>query len=84
MGENPFGDFASFFNMGMGGERAAKGSDVMLSLEISFMESVNGVAKSVNFEKKGVCHTCGGSKCKPGTSPGKCTNCGGRGTVNYR
>lgn len=48
------------------------------------MDSVNGTNKSVQFEKKGVCTTCNGSKCKPGTAPGRCTNCGGRGTVNYR
>ena len=33
---------------------------------------------------KGVCVTCKGSKCKPGTAPGRCTTCGGKGSMNYR
>jgi len=84
--EEIFGDFESFFGMGGAGarERAAKGQDIFLNLEISFMESVTGVKREVKLEKKGVCKTCNGTKCKPGTAPSKCFSCGGRGFINYR
>lgn len=61
-----------------------KGSDIYVNLEISFMDSVNGSQQTISIEKIGTCATCSGSKCKPGTAPGRCTNCGGRGSINYR
>lgn len=82
-----FKDFESFFGMGGGGNqgpRQSKGTDILLNLEISFMESVMGVSKDISFNKKGVCGTCQGSRCKPGTSASKCTSCGGSGHVNMR
>ncbi|CAK94816.1 unnamed protein product (macronuclear) [Paramecium tetraurelia] len=82
--ESIFGDFASFFNMGGESERQIKGADIFIQLEISFMDSVNGAQQTIQFEKIGVCSTCNGTKCKPGTAPGRCTNCGGRGSINYR
>lgn len=80
-----FKDFEDFF--GMGGQQQGKpsrGADILLNLEISFMESVMGVVKDINFSKKGTCKTCNGSRCKPGTSPTKCTTCGGSGHINMR
>lgn len=82
--EDIFDDFASFFDMGSGQERKTKGQDIFINLEISFMESVNGARKEILFEKRGICTTCNGSKCKPGTAPSKCTGCGGKGYVNFR
>ena len=83
--EDIFDDFASFFDMGSGGpERKTKGQDIFINLEINFMESVSGARKEILFEKRGICTTCNGSKCKPGTAPSKCTSCGGKGFVNYR
>lgn len=55
-----------------------------MSVDISFMEAINGVNKKISFDKKGVCPTCSGSKCKPGTAPSRCTACSGRGSVNYK
>ena len=71
--EEFFGDFENFFNMGQGGTRQAKGQDVFINMEIDFMESIKGSKKTVNFEKKGVCPTCSGTKSKPGTSPSRCS-----------
>lgn len=67
--------------MGGGGgkDRVQKGTDVLVSMDISFMESVAGVIKKVSYEKKGVCTNCSGSKCKPGTAPVCCSACGGVG-----
>lgn len=85
--EDVFKDFDDFFGMsGMSGrgERSVKGQDIFLNVEINFMEAVNGALKEINFQKTGVCQTCSGSKCKPGTTPVKCSSCGGKGHVNYR
>lgn len=92
-----FGSFADFFAQGgfggfedlfgMGGKkatRAARGSDVVVSLELDFMEAINGVEKKVSFRVTQTCGTCSGSKCKPGTSPSKCGTCAGRGSISFR
>jgi molecular chaperone DnaJ len=84
---NMFRDFEDFFGMGGMGQqqgKASRGNDIMLNLEITFMEAVMGVTKEISFSKKGTCTTCQGSRCKPGTSPTKCTTCGGSGHVNMR
>ena len=61
-----------------------KGTDVFLSLELDLLETVTGTTKEFNFEKKGNCPTCKGSRCKEGTKPTRCVACGGKGYVNYR
>jgi len=45
------------------------------------MEAVKGSSKTINFVKKTICHTCNGSKLKPGTKAIKCNECDGRGRV---
>lgn len=47
--EEIFEDFASFFNMdGQGGRtRNVRGADIVINLDITFMESVNGVNKEI-------------------------------------
>lgn len=47
----------------------AKGQDVVMNIEIDFMDAVNGSTKTVSFGRTDVCETCKGSKSKPGTSP---------------
>ena len=84
-----FDDFESFMNMGMGmggvgRERPSKGQDIFLNIDLSFTEAVSGCKRQIKLEKKGVCQTCKGSKCKPGTAPSKCFTCGGRGMVHYK
>lgn len=82
--ENIFEDFASFFDMGQSDRRGGKGSDLFLSVELDFMESIQGVKKELQFERKGTCSMCNGNRCKPGTAPGKCVACGGKGFSNFR
>ena len=79
-----FSEFEEFFSGGKREKVNFKGEDVNLSLEISFMDSIKGVKKEVTLERKSQCGTCKGSKVKPGTSPTKCSNCGGRGVVFFQ
>ncbi len=43
-----------------------------MNVDIDFMEAVNGIKRIINFEKKGICTTCNGTKTKSGTGPSKC------------
>ena len=48
------------------------------------MDAINGVQKIVTFDRVNLCSTCNGSKCKPGSSPISCSNCGGSGKMNFK
>jgi molecular chaperone DnaJ len=50
-----------------------------MSLEIDFMDAINGTTKSLNFSRVDVCGVCKGSKAKPGTTASTCGGCGGTG-----
>ncbi len=60
-----------------------KGANLRTSVRISFMESVFGVDKEITLNLKDPCPKCGGSGCKPGTSPKMCPKCDGRGQVVF-
>lgn len=50
-----------------------------MSLEIDFMDAVNGANKNVTYVRTETCGTCKGTKAKPGTSASTCGGCGGTG-----
>lgn len=84
--ENIFRDFEDIFGQesNRSSKRQIKGADVHVNLEIDFSEAINGATKEFNYKAKDICSNCNGTKCRPGTSPQKCTTCSGKGTVNYR
>ena len=45
------------------------------------MEAMQGVKKDIEINYKESCPNCGGSGCKPGTSPVTCSECGGKGVI---
>lgn len=59
-----------------------RGSDLETTLNLSFLDAVNGVTTTVNVTSDVACHTCAGSGAAPGTAPVVCSVCGGRGIVN--
>jgi len=78
-----------FFGQGMRGESnkkggSKKGKDIVVNLEINFMDAINGAQKTVSFDRISVCGTCNGSRCKPGSSPTQCSTCNGSGKVFYK
>ncbi len=82
--------FGGIFGDMFGGGRARgaqggpmKGANLRISVRISFMESIFGVDKEITLNLKDPCPKCGGSGCKPGTSPKMCPKCGGRGQVVF-
>lgn len=83
-----FKDMDKFFTMQQGNgtdkKKAGgkiKGKDVNLTLELDFLEAINGVSKSVSFARVNKCSTCEGSKMKPGTKKHECETCSGVGYV---
>ncbi|KAJ6852196.1 chaperone protein dnaJ GFA2, mitochondrial-like [Iris pallida] len=88
-GFNPFEDL---FNGGGGGgmndffknifrERDFGGEDVKVSLELSFMEAVQGCTKNLSFQAAVACEACGGAGVPPGTKPETCKPCRGSGMI---
>ncbi|CAL9074257.1 unnamed protein product [Musa textilis] len=57
------------------------GQDVKVSLEISFMEAVQGCTKTITFQAPVNCRACGGSRVPPGTRPETCWPCRGSGMI---
>ncbi len=92
--ESPFGPdidlgdiFGSFFG-GFGGGRSRynsnasrRGTDVEITVNISFIEAAKGCKKKINYEKIETCQKCSGTGAKEGTHPKKCNNCNGSGQI---
>ncbi|KAB2594678.1 chaperone protein dnaJ 1 [Pyrus ussuriensis x Pyrus communis] len=55
--------------------------NTQVTLELSFMETVQGCAKTVSFQAAVACEACGGSGVPPGTRPESCKRCKGSGMV---
>jgi molecular chaperone DnaJ len=64
-----------------GGPRVRKGGDIKVRVTLDLEEAAAGVDKELEFDRHEHCGTCKGSGAKPGSSPEKCTRCGGHGQV---
>ena len=82
--------FSAFFNGGFagasGGGRGsanspARGSDLRVSLKLSFMEAAFGCEKTLEVRRLDTCTTCHGSGVAPGTKAESCSHCNGHGQV---
>lgn len=86
-------DFADIFDelfgqFGFGGGRSTRrgprrGRDLQMAISLSFEEAVFGAQKEVEFERDDTCSRCKGSGAEPGTSPTRCSTCGGQGEVRH-
>ena len=76
-----FGDlFGGSFGFGRGKSknRASKGPDTLVKINLEFMEAIKGCKKTIKIELNDTCPKCGG---KGGFKEHKCPTCGGRGRV---
>lgn len=82
-GGNPFADM---FGGGMGGarHRSNRGSDLTITLNLDFMDAVNGIEKNITLKANAHCTTCDGSGNKKGTTPQTCTECRGSGMITQQ
>ena len=84
--------FSSFFGGGFGGGGRSQsranapvaGDDIGLRVVLSFEEAAFGCKREVSFARVQKCDDCSGTGAKKGTSPDKCSRCGGRGTVTVQ
>ncbi|KRK00484.1 protein tumorous imaginal discs, mitochondrial isoform X1 [Drosophila yakuba] len=68
---NSFDDFAdSKFGFGQAQE---------MVMDLTFAQAARGVNKDVNVNVVDQCPKCAGTKCEPGTKPGRCQYCNGTG-----
>ncbi|XP_077235816.1 chaperone protein dnaJ GFA2, mitochondrial-like isoform X2 [Tasmannia lanceolata] len=74
-GMNDF--FKNIFN-----QRGYGGQDVKVTLELSFMEAVQGCTKTVTFQTALPCEACGGTGVPPGSRPETCKSCRGSGVIS--
>jgi molecular chaperone DnaJ len=94
-GGDPFGGFTDisdifdeFFGGGFRTSRSTssrrtprKGQDLQYRLTIEFSEAIFGTEREIEFERTATCSACNGSGAEPGTSPVRCSTCGGTGEV---
>lgn len=62
-------------------QQSSVGSDITYTVELTFMESVLGCKKPINFTRIERCPACGGSGAKDDKSLKTCDKCGGSGQV---
>lgn len=89
-GFGDFSDLGDIFSSFFGGDRrgssrsrttVTKGADLKVGIDITFKESYTGTEKEISINRNEVCPECNGNGCARGTSPVKCTVCGGKGTI---
>src|SRR5574337_1271354 len=75
-----FGGFG--FSTGRRSRRAPRrGRDLQMQVTLTFEEAVFGVEKEIEFERDETCSRCNGSGAESGTTPTRCSTCGGQGEV---
>jgi molecular chaperone DnaJ len=86
-GGSGFGDlFDAFFGggspFGGGGRRGpARGTDLEALLDIEFERAVFGGEETLTIRAPVACESCDGSGARAGTTPTRCSQCGGTGEV---
>lgn len=90
-GFSGFGDigdiFENIFGSGFSSSRSrnvnspTKGDDILVNINLTFIEAALGCKKTVSFARKEKCNTCSGTGAKKGTSPQTCPTCHGTGQI---
>ena len=76
-----FSGFDGFSSFGGRGNRATKGRDTVIRVNLDFEEAVFGCNKTINLTLNEECDDCNG---KGGHGSKKCPECGGSGVVSSR
>jgi molecular chaperone DnaJ len=73
--------FAAFFGdeLFAGGQRSARGADLLAEVEIDLREAAHGAMRRVPFEVAVTCERCAGDGAEPGSEIVTCRTCGGTG-----
>jgi molecular chaperone DnaJ len=84
-----FGSFQDLFDTFFGGDpfrrgggaRRTAGDDILVAVEISFVESALGADRQIRLEVLDACDVCAGSGARPGGRVERCSRCSGLGQV---
>lgn len=77
-----FGDiFSSFTGGGSRGNAKSAGSDIGVTVTLSFMDAAKGCTKEVTYKRNEPCSSCKGTGAKDGTKYTTCDTCKGSGQV---
>lgn len=60
-------------------QRPQRGSDIRYDIEINLEDAYKGIETELEVPRTEICDTCRGSGTRPGTSPKRCSTCGGTG-----
>lgn len=74
--------FAALF--GMRSDDGVKAQDLHLNIEVPLSFFFTGGVANVTYEKQVVCRSCHGSGAAPGSTPQRCSHCGGQGVLVSR
>jgi len=78
-----FSDIGSMFGFGNKRRQNSRvGSDLQITIEISFQESVFGIEKEIQLRKKVSCDKCHGNGAEPDSKIENCSNCQGSGRIS--
>lgn len=76
--------FGDVFNGGpetRGRREKQKGANLRYVLQLDLEDIAAGSEKTISFMRQSICGTCHGQRSAPGTSPTKCSQCGGSGEL---
>lgn len=73
------GDLLGVFGVGRGDR-----GELRRDLEISFEEAAFGCEKQLTYDRVVTCGDCKGTASAPGSTPERCTACGGKGRVRFQ
>ncbi len=77
-----FGDMFGFPGGRGGRRRPTKGADLRYDTTITLEQAATGTEIELDIPKTEPCEECKGSGAEAGTSPERCSTCGGKGQVN--
>lgn len=79
-----FNEFEEVFSGNHTKKPTFKGKNIHKTIKLSFKEAALGSHQTISINRKTVCKTCKGNRARPGTKPGSCLNCGGRGEILFQ
>lgn len=78
------GGFGGFGSSSARANGSRRGDDIVVALDISFMEACKGVSHDISINRAEECPDCKGSGAEAGTSPKTCPDCKGKGFVTVQ
>lgn len=73
--------FGDFFGSSRGRQQAHRGRDISTEIDLSFEDSIFGVARTILLTKQSICDICRGTGSKLGTKMDICKTCNGQGQI---